>query len=430
MYSNGAWLQEAFSDEEAFSNRTIDPALLVLHPREEYPPEEEAVPDTNPLGLYYPQFPTHISETAFRQAPVAPFVISQMQESAGGVNRSPCATESSMTFCVPAHQDVQPVHPSAADTDTPMTVEATQEVTRSPLQSAYVCDLYDCGLSFEWSWRLADHKNTPHAQGHSEVVHVSGLPFECKCGDSFTKRTSLHRHILSLRESDTTFECTEAGCTRYRKEKAFQRKDHLVQHLRTYHKWTPDQLAARFPSRPIRPSMLKVCHFSNCPCYRDDSFTDLPIETRVLNTPFKTQSEYSKHMKDAHEWTPFSCDVPGCDKSGKKGYFSETALVPGPENNGAGHSRKLWKSMYFKPPLKALTDSQLESKISATVVRPASVKAGMTQNTVGISIDTHPEFSIEPWGHSANPPRDDGHWDNPCWPKAITQGPRLLPARI
>lgn len=59
MDSNGAWLQqEAFSDEEAFFNRTIDPALLVLHPR-----EEEAVLDTNPLGIYYPQFPTHVSET-------------------------------------------------------------------------------------------------------------------------------------------------------------------------------------------------------------------------------------------------------------------------------------------------------------------------------------------------------------------------------
>ncbi len=30
-----------------------------------------------------------------------------------------------------------------------------------------------------------------------------------------------------------------------------------------------------------------------------------------------------------------------------------------------------------------------------------------------------PEFTIATWAHFANPPKDDGLWDNGCWPKDL-----------
>lgn len=50
-------------------------------------------------------------------------------------------------------------------------------------------------------------------------------------------------------------------------------------------------------------------------------------EEQKKNRPFRTQSEYTKHMKTVHDFTPFPCTVVGCSKTGKKGYTREKDLI-------------------------------------------------------------------------------------------------------
>ncbi|KAJ0387364.1 hypothetical protein COL922a_002409 [Colletotrichum nupharicola] len=52
-----------------------------------------------------------------------------------------------------------------------------------------------------------------------------------------------------------------------------------------------------------------------------------PAEEQRLTKPFSTQAEYTKHMKEAHDFTPFPCNVAGCIKTGKKGYSREKDLI-------------------------------------------------------------------------------------------------------
>ncbi|KAI8238639.1 Zinc finger protein Gfi-1 [Colletotrichum sp. SAR 10_99] len=50
-------------------------------------------------------------------------------------------------------------------------------------------------------------------------------------------------------------------------------------------------------------------------------------EEQRSTKPFSTQAEYTKHMKEAHDFTPFPCNVAGCIKTGKKGYSREKDLI-------------------------------------------------------------------------------------------------------
>ncbi|KAJ0352159.1 hypothetical protein COL154_002462 [Colletotrichum chrysophilum] len=52
-----------------------------------------------------------------------------------------------------------------------------------------------------------------------------------------------------------------------------------------------------------------------------------PAEEQRSTKPFSTQAEYTKHMKEAHDFTPFPCNVAGCIKTGKKGYSREKDLI-------------------------------------------------------------------------------------------------------
>lgn len=42
--------------------------------------------------------------------------------------------------------------------------------------------------------------------------------------------------------------------------------------------------------------------------------------------PFAKQSDYTKHMKEVHYWSPYPCTAPYCDKKGKNGYFRRQGL--------------------------------------------------------------------------------------------------------
>lgn len=51
--------------------------------------------------------------------------------------------------------------------------------------------------------------------------------------------------------------------------------------------------------------------------------------------PFAKQADFTKHMRIAHNETPFPCPVLGCDRVGAKGFVLEKALVTHHRNNHA-----------------------------------------------------------------------------------------------
>jgi hypothetical protein len=184
------------------------------------------------------------------------------------------------------------------------------------------CGLDGCQMSFRGSllgrWELENHQRF-HAKHHWVV---SKSPFRCKCENQFAKLDTLQRHIRKFQSSTRDFVCREPDCA-----KAFQRKDHLVQHLRHGHRYSDAEVQARFPARKVIVNDKPICHFTSCPYYRDAGFRDQPLAWQDENKPFTKQADYTKHMRDVHEWSPYPCDVPSCDKKDKKGYFSQKALL-------------------------------------------------------------------------------------------------------
>ncbi|KAI3335757.1 hypothetical protein F4824DRAFT_489379 [Ustulina deusta] len=163
---------------------------------------------------------------------------------------------------------------------------------------------------------------SPHVGQH---FVISQSPFKCHCGKEFARLYTLERHIQSARKHVVPeHPCHE--CTAYQGKNGFRRKDHLVQHLRVFHKYDHDQLAALFRPRRTRMLHIPVCHFESCEYYRGPEFKDLDIGQQEKNRPFDKQSDYTAHMKEEHDWSPYPCKVPGCTKLDGKGFFSTTAL--------------------------------------------------------------------------------------------------------
>ncbi|KAK5637368.1 hypothetical protein RRF57_013080 [Xylaria bambusicola] len=174
---------------------------------------------------------------------------------------------------------------------------------------------------------LHDHKHASHAKQHFALS--TSRPFKCDCGQEFTKLCSMKRHIQGFeKSSDPRFPCPE--CTKYQGKDGFRRKDHLVQHYRTFHNYDDDQLAELFPPKFMafkrRKYIISVCHFETCEYYRGPDFQELGIEQQEKNRPFHKQSDYTMHMRHEHDWSPYPCKVRGCSKIGGKGYFNANEL--------------------------------------------------------------------------------------------------------
>ncbi|KAI1873467.1 hypothetical protein JX265_005089 [Neoarthrinium moseri] len=133
----------------------------------------------------------------------------------------------------------------------------------------------------------------------------------------------LHRHIDSYANAMPKFPCS--FCKLHRGRRGFQRRDHLVQHLRGYHKFDSEEINQAVPAARgrTREWVLPVCPHSGCAHHRGESFYDLSRMEQMQQGPFGKRSELTKHLKDDHGETPFPCDVPGCDKTGAKGYVRE-----------------------------------------------------------------------------------------------------------
>ena len=175
------------------------------------------------------------------------------------------------------------------------------------------------------------HEHTASFHAGQHFVIGNSRPFKCFCGQEFTKLYSLERHVRVLGEEkhpESGHPCPK--CPAYQGKNAFLRKDHLVQHYRYFHKYTDDQLKDLFPPRVQSGARRFVspatCHFETCEYYRGPEFTELDYAQQERNRPFNKQSEYTMHMRQEHNWSPYPCRVSGCDKLDAKGYFSISAL--------------------------------------------------------------------------------------------------------
>ncbi|KAK8126871.1 uncharacterized protein PG998_002630 [Apiospora kogelbergensis] len=185
----------------------------------------------------------------------------------------------------------------------------------SPLQDLR-CALDRCSKSF-----VSIDSFQQHQRFHTKAHWVANeSPFRCGCAQEFVTLYTLQRHIGNFQKLPG-FSCEETDCS-----KAFQRKDHLKQHLSHKHHYSDAELEAKFPTRQVITNIIPVCHFESCTYYRDASFGAQPLQFQEENKPFIKQADYTKHMKDVHEWSPFPCNLPSCDKREKKGYFSRKAL--------------------------------------------------------------------------------------------------------
>jgi len=161
-------------------------------------------------------------------------------------------------------------------------------------------------------------------------------PYGCECGSLFSRLDVLNRHLKSFGTDLPGYPCH--FCRRHRGENGFRRQDHLLQHMRNYHHHeigdnptTAAAAAANDSNASTTTSRLKyifpVCSQLGCPMYRGPEFQLLPRSTKEAGKPFATQSEYTSHMREEHEQCPFNCDIAGCARTGRRGYFREKDLI-------------------------------------------------------------------------------------------------------
>ncbi|KAF4838491.1 Zinc finger protein Gfi-1 [Colletotrichum siamense] len=215
----------------------------------------------------------------------------------------------------------------------------------------YRCNAARCEKRFATEAERDAHQRRPHLEGHrrSETSHPNSCaecrkefkslaqlqqhaieaqhtPFACVCGKGFARLDVLYRHLDSFGNQMPKYPCQ--FCKKHRGKNGFKRRDHLVQHIRVYHKFEAEEkLGDILPSRRGKYGIPQVCPYPGCEFHRGDSFKELSAKEQRSSKPFSTQAEYTKHMKEAHDFTPFPCNVAGCVKTGKKGYSREKDLI-------------------------------------------------------------------------------------------------------
>ncbi|KAE9375842.1 hypothetical protein N431DRAFT_403854 [Stipitochalara longipes BDJ] len=213
---------------------------------------------------------------------------------------------------------------------------------------AYSCKFSNCGITFVIQAERDAHEQTPHIAGHGRTLtttpndcveceetfltkanllrhakETQHQPYRCECGALFSRLDVLNRHLESFNNEDPKHPCKY--CKLHRGPNGFRRLDHLKQHIRNYHHLEMDDEIAGASSR--LKFVIPVCPHPECPQYRNEAFKQLPRKSQVEAKPFNSQFAYTKHMRDEHNECTFPCDVSGCARTGRRGYFREKDLL-------------------------------------------------------------------------------------------------------
>ncbi|KAI0430376.1 hypothetical protein F5Y09DRAFT_307999 [Xylaria sp. FL1042] len=112
------------------------------------------------------------------------------------------------------------------------------------------------GLQFELA-RLACFVCSSTFRNDTELLKhgkdTNHQPYACYCGKTFSRLSTITRHLGSRAAASVTSDASAKYscpvCTKYDGEKAFGRRDHLLQHLRGHHKF--DQKGVAFINASI-----------------------------------------------------------------------------------------------------------------------------------------------------------------------------------
>lgn len=149
------------------------------------------------------------------------------------------------------------------------------------------------------------------------IAASSHTCYVCLCGTRFTRADALNRHIASKSTDSGMPKYPCHRCKRHQGKNGFRRQDHLIQHLRGYHKVNQELKGGR---------LLPTCRHLDCFGYREPSFHLMPLQEQMETKPFENRTQYNKHLRIIHQETPFPCPVPGCSKSGTAGLPTAKAL--------------------------------------------------------------------------------------------------------
>jgi uncharacterized Zn-finger protein len=213
----------------------------------------------------------------------------------------------------------------------------------------FACNHNGCNQVFVSREEQRAHQQVQHTAGHSRLEQASPYkcveckqslsstadllrhskeqqhrPYGCECGIFFSRLDILNRHLDSFSIDIPPYPCKY--CRRHRGQNGFRRWDHYKQHVRNYHHHdVEDQVSAAVSWK--KQYVFPVCTHPDCPKFRAPEFQQLSRSTKEADKPFQTQSEYSKHMRDEHNECLYPCDVVGCERIGRKGYFREKDMI-------------------------------------------------------------------------------------------------------
>jgi hypothetical protein len=163
-----------------------------------------------------------------------------------------------------------------------------------------------CGLEFLTKAAVNQHaKQTQHS------------PYRCHCGKTFSRIDVLSRHVQTF-QSSFRFPCPH--CEKFAGIKGFVRRDHLIQHLRVYHR-----IQGHLEGTVKSPTeyTVKRMHLS-CPHQGCLAQTDTTLEGSQI---FESQSELTKHMRAVHNECLFPCTETGCSRVGGEEFFRKRDLL-------------------------------------------------------------------------------------------------------
>lgn len=242
--------------------------------------------------------------------------------------------------------------PAVADDDrTSLTEEGT-----SSLWGAYThCPHPLCGSTFEGCMGKYDHIKALHPkllecaecgskydvlhQIEKHAVRSQHAVFSCpdeECKSRFARHDTMKRHFLNHTDNAMRYSCPY--CKKYKGKFGFKRNDHLTQHLRNYH---------HIGEHDNGSYQVRSCPHHDCLAYRGT--VDRSGSGCHFDNAFKKASEFTKHMKDVHDESPFPCTIAGCSRVRRKGYFRKRDLVkhvakahPEVEQSELGFSEEQW----------------------------------------------------------------------------------------